>query len=148
MYANEKEIFIAFSSPDRGRFQDRLELIFHDPVHTKRFAITRRISAIVGDKEDYEAIKPTVPYVPKHRKVREEVGSIDEGPKPPAIAGITWAVKLGRYDIDKSLVRYLNMDDYKERMTCIRTMLPREVTCETYARQFHTLLHIEEHKSA
>jgi helicase MOV-10 len=148
MYADEKEIFLTFCSSDRGRFQDRIELSFYDPAHTKRFVITRRISAIVGDKEDYEAIKPTAPYVPKHKKVREKVGTIDEGPKPPAIAGIAWAVKLGSYDIDKTLARYLNMDDWKERMKCIRSMLPREVTCETYARQFHTLLHIEEHKAA
>ena len=148
MYANEKEIFLAFCSPDRGRFQDRIELTFYDPVHTKRFAITRRISAIVGDKKDYEAIKPTAPYIPKHKKVREKVGSINEGPKPPAIAGIEWAVKLGSYYIDKNLERYLNMDDWKERMKCIRSMLPREVTCETYPRQFHTLLHIEEHKAS
>lgn len=26
--------------------------------------------------------------------------------------------------------------------------MPREFTCETYTRQFHTLLHIEEHKAA
>jgi helicase MOV-10 len=148
MYANEKEIFLTFCSPDRGRFQDRIELTFYDPAHTKRFAITRRISAIVGDKEDYEAIKATAPYVPKHKKVRERVGSIDEGPKPPAIAGIAWTVKLGLYGIDKNLERYLDMDDWKERMKCIRSMLPREVTCDTYARQFHTLLHIEEHKAA
>ena len=148
MYANEKEIFLTFCSSDRGRFQDRIELTFYDPVHTKRFAITRRISAIVGDKEDYEAIKPTAPYIPKHKKVREEVGSIVEGPTPSAIAEIKWAVKLGSYDINKDLERYLNMDDWKERMKCIRSMLPREVTCETYPRQFHTLLWIEEHKAA
>ena len=148
MYANEKEILLTFCSSDRGRFQDRIELTFYDPAHAKRFAITRRISAIVGNKEDYEAIKPTAPYVPKHKKVREKVGSVDEGPMPPAIAGIAWAVKLGLYDIDKNLGRYLDMDDWKERMKCIRSMLPREVTCETYARQFHTLLHIEEHKAA
>ena len=148
MYANEKEIFLAFHSSDRGRFQDRIELTFYDPVHTKRFVITRRISAIVGDKEDYELIKPTAPYVPKHKKVREKVGSIVEGPEPAAIAEIKWAAKLGSYDIDKNLERYLNMDDWKERMKCIQSMLPREVTCETYPRQFHTLLHIEEHKTA
>lgn len=148
MYANEKEIFLAFSSTDRGRFQDRLELTFYDSAHTKRFAVTRRLSAIVGNKEDYEAIKPTAPYVPKHKKVREQVGSIDEGPKPPAIASIVWAVKLGLYNINKNLERYLEMDDRKERLKCIRSMLPREITCETYARQFHTLLHIEEHKAA
>jgi len=148
MYANEKEIFLTFYSTDRGLFQDRVELTFYDPAHTKRFAITRRISAIVGNKEDYEAIKPTAPYVPKHKKMREKVGSIDKGLKPRAIADIEWKVKLGSYGIDKNLERYLDMDDWKERMKCIRSMLPREVTCETYARQFHTLLHIEEHKAA
>ena len=148
MYANETEICLAFCSSDRGRFQDRLELTFYDPAHTKRFAITRRVSVIVGNREDYEAIKPTAPYIHKHKKVRDKVGSIDEGPKPPAIAGIEWKVKLSPYDINKNLERYLNMDDWKERMKCIRSMLPRELTCETYARQFHTLLHIEEHKAA
>jgi helicase MOV-10 len=91
MYANEKEVLLAFCSSDRGCFQDRVELTFYDPVHTKRFAITRKISAIVGNKEDYEAIKPTAPYTPKHKKVREKVGSVVEGPKPLAIAETVWA---------------------------------------------------------
>jgi len=147
MYANEEEIFLTFCSTDRGHFQDRVELTFYDPAHTKRFVITRRISAIVGDKEDYGAIKATALYVPKHKIMREKVGSIDEGPKLRAIAEIAWKVKLGSYDIDKNLERYLDMDDWKERMKCIRSTLPREVTRETYARHFRTLLHIEEHKA-
>lgn len=40
------------------------------------------------------------------------------------------------------------MDDRKARLKSVRDYMPREFTCETYARQFHTLLHVEEHKAA
>ena len=103
---------------------------------------------IVGNREDYEAIKPSAPYKPRHKKAREDVGTIDEGPKPPAISDIKWEVELKLYKVPKELERVLKMDDRKTKMKSIRDYMPREFTCETYARQFHTLLHIEEHKAA
>ena len=76
------------------------------------------------------------------------MGTIDEGPKPPAIADIKWEVELKLYNVPKELERVLKMDDRKAKIKSIRDYMPREFTCETYTRQFHTLLHIEEHKSA
>lgn len=103
---------------------------------------------IAGNREDYETIKPSAPYKPKHKKAREDIGTIDEGPKPPAIAAIKWEVELKLYNVPKELERVLKMDDRKARLKSIRDYMPREFTCETYARQFHTLLHVEEHKAA
>jgi len=148
VYGNAKEIALHFHSSDRGRFQDRLELSFYDSANSKRFAITRTLLCTVGNREDYEAIKPSAPYKPKHKKAREVVGSIDEGPKPPAIADIKWEVELKLYNVPNELDRVLNMSDWKAKIKSIRDYMPREFICETYARQFHTLLHIEEHKAA
>jgi helicase MOV-10 len=102
----------------------------------------------VGNREDYEAIKPSAPYKPRNKKARGAVGTIDKGIKPRAIADITWVVKLKEYDVPKGLERVLNMDDRKARTKSVRDYMPHEFTCETYARQFHTLLHMEEHKAA
>ena len=76
------------------------------------------------------------------------MGTIDEGPKPAAIADIKWEVELKQYKVPKELERVLKMDNRQAKMRSIRDYMPREFTCETYTRQFHTLLHIEEHKAA
>ena len=148
MYGNAKEITLNFHSSDRGRFQDRLELSFYDSAHAKRFAITRTLLCIVGNRNDYEAIKPSAPYKPRYKKAKVDVGTIDEGIKPPSIADIKWEVVLKLYDVSKELERILNMQDRKARIKSVQDYMPREFTCETYARQFHTLLHIDEHKAA
>ena len=57
-------------------------------------------------------------------------------------------MELKLYNVPKELERVLKMNDRKARTKSIRDYMPREFTCETYARQFHTLLHIEEHKAA
>lgn len=147
-YGNAKEISLYFHSSDRGRFQDRLELGFYDSAHAKRFAITRTLLCIVGNREDFEAIKPSAPYKPRQKKAREAVGTIDDGPKPPAIASIKWEVELKLYNVPKELERVLKMDDKKAKLKSLRVYMPREFTCETYTRQFHTLLHTEEHRAA
>ncbi|KAG8867123.1 hypothetical protein FRC20_006671 [Serendipita sp. 405] len=84
------------SRRSRGRFQDRLELIFYDVTAQKKFAITRSLSAIVSNHEDYEVLKPSAPYIPKEATKREVVKEYEEGIRPPAIAQIE--TDLERYD--------------------------------------------------
>lgn len=57
-------------------------------------------------------------------------------------------MELKFYNVPKELERVLKMGDRKARLKSLRDYMPREFTCETYARQFHTLLHMEEHKAA
>jgi helicase MOV-10 len=136
------------SHQNRGRFQDRLELIFLDVTTAKRFAIVKPLLSIVGNKEDYEALKPTAPYVPKHKKERDPIEELVPGEKPPAIADITWAFRLPPYRMPGALKTVLDMPNMKEKHRLLRFgFIPHELTPETHARWFHALLHAEEHQS-
>ncbi|TFK49277.1 hypothetical protein OE88DRAFT_1646340 [Heliocybe sulcata] len=46
-----------------GRFSDTLELNFWDVMRQRDFAITRRVHAIIGSKDDHQQLKPRTPYV-------------------------------------------------------------------------------------
>ncbi|PVF97087.1 P-loop containing nucleoside triphosphate hydrolase protein [Serendipita vermifera] len=144
-----KGTIIFDSQRNRGRFQDRLELVFLDARTSKRFAIVKPLLAIVGDQEDYELLKPTAPYVPRHKKQREAIKDLVSGEKPPALADIIWAIKLQPYEIPKGLKTILDMPDMKEKHRMLRSgFVPRELTAQTHARSFHVLLHTEEHQSS
>jgi helicase MOV-10 len=141
---------ISFDShKHRGRYQDRLELVFYDVPHSKSFAIVKPLLVIVGDSQDYEMLKPIAPYIPNKRRQREAVNEVTAGERPPALAAIEWVVKLPAYDIPKSLKTILEMTTMKEKIRLIRSgFVPRQFTSESHARLFHVLLHIEEHQSA
>jgi helicase MOV-10 len=130
-----------------GRFQDRLELIFVDGTTAKRFAIVKPLMSIVGNREDYEALKPTAPYVPIHKKKRQPIEELISGEKPPALTDTVWAVTLPLYIIPKALETTLDIPIMKERHRLFRTFIPPELTAQTHARWFHMLLWAEEHQS-
>ncbi|KAG8819128.1 hypothetical protein FRC17_010599, partial [Serendipita sp. 399] len=137
------------SKRSRGRFQDRLELIFHDITAQRRFAIVKSLSAIVSNREDYEVLKPSAPYIPKGARKREVVKEIEEGVRPPAIAEIKWTVSLPDYTMAKSMKTILDMQGMQEKIRLLRAgFIPRAFTRETHARMLHILLWIEEHQSS
>lgn len=137
------------SQSHRGRFQDRLELIFYDATSQKQFAIVKSLLVIVGDADDYETLKPVAPYVSKRKKQRDPVHDVEPGERPPALAEIEWTVKLPKHEIPKSLQIILGMPTVKEKIRLIRSgFIPRQFSPETHARLFHILLHIEEHQSS
>jgi helicase MOV-10 len=123
-------------------------LVFLDGLTSKRFTIVKPLLSIVGDKEDYELLKPTAPYIPKHKGQRDAVKELVPGEKPPALVDIIWAVKLQLYEIPKGLKTILDMPDMKEKHRMLRSgFVPRELTAQSHARWFHVLLHTEEHQS-
>jgi helicase MOV-10 len=135
------------SHGDRGRFQDRLELIFLDMKTAKRFAIVKPLMSIVGNKEDYELLKPTAPYIPKHWKQRDPIDELVPGERPPAITDIKWRVKLPDYEMPEALKTVLGIPAKKEKHRLIRSLIPTELTVQTHSRWFHALLYAEEHQS-
>ncbi|KIM34474.1 hypothetical protein M408DRAFT_325870 [Serendipita vermifera MAFF 305830] len=138
------------SQGNRGRFQDRIELIFYDTVSRRQFAIVKSTSIIIGNKGDYEALKPIAPYVPKtfSRKdpVKEE--DITDGERPAPIATIKWVKKLLSYDISEAFSWILNMPSMPDKLRLLKSgFVPRELSPQTHAKVFHALLHIEEYQS-
>lgn len=128
-----------------GRSADRLELVFHDYALDTRFSITRTLNAVVGSQADWNILRPTAPYRPKARKKRDGEREVLPGVRPPALATIKWVVKLPPADIPPDLERLVVGRDIKAILRDVKkTRLPRELTRETHARWFSTLLHLDE----
>lgn len=133
----------------RGRFEDRIELVFEDPNRRQRFVITRPIHVTVGTKEDYEALKAKVPYVRHKQQIQEPVNNFIPGIPPPALGAIKWVVKLGVYAVPKDLVEVAygigRLSDTVSRVQS--SILPATFDNGTYANRFHTLLWLEEEQA-
>ena len=140
---------VAFNSKgSRGRFHDRLELTFYDTVTKKEFVILKPLFIIVGNRDDYENLKSSAPYVPAKRKPREPMKDVTEGDPPPAFNAVKWVVRLPAYDYPIALRTILDTSSMKDKIGRLRpTFVPEMLSSATHARWFHTMLHIEEHQS-
>lgn len=137
------------SGGDKGRFQDRLELMFLDITNNKRFAIVKPLISIVGDSDDYALLNPIAPYVPQTRRQREAVKELILGERPPAIAAVVWKTRLHQFDIPKALKTILDMPTLKEKIRLLGSgFVPKALEAQKHTLYFQRLLHMEEHKSA
>lgn len=140
---------------NRGRYEDRLEFVFYDPQLSKRFAVTRTITAVLGVKNDYEELKASRPYVRPKRSahVDETIAEITPGIPPPSINEFKWAVRLLPYEIPKGLAKILedsdrdNLPPAKISARIRSTLLQSGFNADTYARYFVNLLWIEEERA-
>ncbi|KAH8113520.1 P-loop containing nucleoside triphosphate hydrolase protein [Phellopilus nigrolimitatus] len=137
---------------ESGRFEDRLELRFSIPSQKRHFTITRPIFARVGAEADYEALRAARPYErPKRRTafVYKQSRGI-EGIRPAALAEISWANKLGLYDVPKGLSAILSKENTKPShiINMARTsFMPGAFAADTYVKHFQTMLWIEEEQA-
>ncbi|KIJ29274.1 hypothetical protein M422DRAFT_188705 [Sphaerobolus stellatus SS14] len=128
-----------------GRFHDRLEVVLFDATLSERFAITRPITAVVGNQADWDLLKPTAPYKQKRKSKQEPETAVVRGIKPPQIADIEWTVDLPQSLIPRSLEALLETASVKTTVEMLkRTWIPRQLTPETYGQHFKVLLHVEE----
>ncbi len=91
------------SRRERGSFEDRIELIFEDPIVGRRFSITRPLLATVGVKADYDTLKARAPYVRPKAKTEMRISEVTPGVPPDSIAEIVWKVKLDMHKAPKTL---------------------------------------------
>ncbi|KAG8853757.1 hypothetical protein FRB96_008012 [Tulasnella sp. 330] len=126
----------------RGHFEDRVELRFENMALQQSFTILRGIQAIIGVQADYDLLRANAPFVrrKKERRVRSN-GRFVPGPPRSIFSTIPYGGKLGKYPINPSVI-VAGPDE--ERITIIRAILPETLIAETYARHWHTLLHVEE----
>ena len=111
--------------------------------------IVKPLVVIVGDRADYESLKPTAAYVPHRRKQRDPVKDVTEGDPPPALTSVKWTVRLPAYDCPIPLKAALDMPRMADKTRRLRSsFLPEKLTSGTHAPFFHAMLYIEEHQSA
>ena len=108
---------IRFKQPYVGRYRDRLELLFGDEQLKKKFIITRSLNAIVGNKDEHEALQPKTPYYLRSMSKRSLILKIVEGIKPPAISGIPYIGSLPFADIPTHLEKTLSSKDSEAKLT-------------------------------
>lgn len=136
---------IRFQEVHNGRYDDRLELIFEDEALNQRFVIVRPLRAIVGNKADYELLKPRAPFVPRKRVTREVETDVLPGILPPALNAIPYAVKLAKSPIPKNLSDVLSTGSPRDATQRVRRMfLPGAWDSSTYGRHFKHLIWAEE----
>ena len=139
---------VTFRQNHIGRYEDRLELVFEDVQLKKRFTISRAVSAIVGNKDDHEALKPKEPYIPNIRAGRSPMTNVIEGVAPPAVTAIKYIGRLLDARIPRGLLSVLlGPEGVRRQILHIqRAFLPSNVNGDTYGRLFKQLLWIEEFK--
>lgn len=125
----------------RGQFEDRVELRFENTTLQQSFTIIRGIKAIIGVKADYDLLRASAPFVRKKKQTRPRSSGIVRGPRRSLSSTIPYRGWLGDYPIDPSVI-IAGPDE--ERITIIKAILPESLVAETYARHWHTLLHVEE----
>ncbi|TCD60518.1 hypothetical protein EIP91_009945 [Steccherinum ochraceum] len=148
--ANGREfrVIIAFRHSNHGKYEDRLEVFFEDLSIRQQFAIVRPLTIIVGNKSDYEELRPKAPYVPRKKTARDDPESIVPGVPPLATSTTRWVTKLPFADIPEKLSKILNSGNLPSEVASgIRKIrLPDRLDAESYPRHFQELLWIEEFK--
>ncbi|KAG8986628.1 hypothetical protein FRB94_002635 [Tulasnella sp. JGI-2019a] len=125
----------------RGHFNDRAELRFENTTLQQSFTIVRRVKAIIGSKADYELLKAKAPFArPKRRRLRPN-GRPVPGPRRSIRSNIPYVRIPPKYRHDKAVIV---AGQEEERTQIIRAMLPPTLDADTYARHWHTLIHVEE----
>lgn len=134
---------VTFHSSYIGRFEDTLELEFHDVRRKERFVLLRRVLA-VGPAEDYEFLKPKGPYRrPIFVPLEPEPRAIPTA-RPPTWSKVRWAVKLPEFKVSEWIMKALNTTDRKRSIAQIRARMPAEFSMETYGKYWSIILHAEE----
>jgi helicase MOV-10 len=139
------EFCVSFTSPFRGRFQDRLEFVFEDRSLNQRFVIVRDIRGIAGERSDHELLQPIAPYVPRKWMPRAQEINVIPGIRPPALDAIPWVISLPDALVPKNLsdaVASGEVKDILERLK--RSFLPVDFSSDTYGRHWKYLLWLEE----
>jgi helicase MOV-10 len=148
------QIHITFDTkhqPTRGRFTDRIELVFLDVHLRHRFCITRPLKAAIGSSADYEALRASAPYVRPKRKTVEPIREVVPGVPPECIMKCKWMVRLLPYEVPRELERVLRngiATNSKGLVQRVRDVyLPGGLSEEKYASFFSVLLWVEEERS-
>jgi len=102
---------------------------------------------IVGDKADYELLRPTAPYIPRKRTQRQAENEVIPGELPPALKAVPYIVKLTKALIPRQVSSTLSTGPTSEIIRNVRRiLLPSILDSEAYGRHFKNLLWIEENQ--
>lgn len=138
----ELSITIVFRPSYEGRYEETLELTFHDVRRNERFSIARRIRATVGSIDDQNYLKPKAPYIRRRSVPLPLDGPIIAPLRPPTWTETKWVVFLPEYEAPSSLINAAY--GFDGRKVVARNFMPSVFNEKTYGRHFQYMLWIEE----
>ncbi|KAJ7154602.1 P-loop containing nucleoside triphosphate hydrolase protein [Mycena filopes] len=128
-----------------GRAEDRLEILFEDLQLRKRFTIVRTLLVIVGDRDDHDSFRPSIPYIPRKRTTRQPETKVEPGVLPPSANAVPYVVTLPHAPIPNGLASALSTGTTKNIVATVRRLfLPPVLDSDSYPRHFKHLLWTEE----
>lgn len=139
-----RTIVVAFHPAYSGRYEDTLELAFHDVERRHRFVITRRVHAIVGSQDDHQQLKPKAPYSKKKYTPFEHTGWIVPSLRPPTWSATKWAIMLPSFNIPNDLIKAAFDRTPRAAHAAMKSLLPQSFNQDTYGRFFQSIVYIEE----
>ena len=74
------------------------------------------LKAIVGNKDEHEALQPKTPYVLRSMSKRSPILEVVKGIKPPANSAIPYVGRLPKAYIPTDLEKLLSSEDSLARM--------------------------------
>ncbi|EMD34730.1 hypothetical protein CERSUDRAFT_158351 [Gelatoporia subvermispora B] len=130
-----------------GTYDGYVEITFEDAVK-RRFAIIRQVKATIGSVQDYQLLKPQVPYKGKARVPWPKVRAFVPGRRPPALDAVPWVKKLPQAEIQAFLLSILTAQPENEATAKLRTShVPPTLNGYNHGEFFKLLLWIEEFKA-
>lgn len=133
---------ILFHPGYAGQFEDTLELVFwHLDLH-HTFLITRRVKATIGDRDDYEQIKPEAPYTGPRQVPRFNYDRVKVilSLRPPTWTETIWKERLLEYQIPDKVVEaaFGPQESSKQRnpnaaRANVQRLMPAALNLDTYA---------------
>jgi len=139
---------VTFHPSYPGRYEDVIELVFWDRKERRRFIIHRRVSAIVGNKEDHELLKPKSPYVRQRKRIPLRIdGPIKKSLRPVTWTKTKWTTTLSRFEVPMQVTDVLykrGIRSRKETLELVKGLIPSAFTAATYGKRFQLMLYLEE----
>jgi helicase MOV-10 len=140
-----RSLVVRFFPSHEGRYQDVLELVFYDVKRMKVFIIIRKLSAIVGSKDDHEDLAPKRPYARRKFIPLPLDGLIIRGVRPPTWTHTKWVTRLPPFEAPPALIKAAFADGVKvgAQASAIKRFLPTSLNAHSYGKYFEALIHIE-----
>lgn len=133
---------MTFHPSYEGRYEDTLELTFHDLTRKEQFVITRRVRAVVGSPEDHERLKPKAPYVRPKVSPYARPKKIVRVVRPTTWSYTKWVVSLPEFKAPNDMI---NAAFGPKSGAAVKPFVPA-FDINNYGRFWQALLWIEEEK--
>ncbi|KAJ8688713.1 hypothetical protein PTI98_013472 [Pleurotus ostreatus] len=142
------QVHVTFRQTYTGRYHDRVDILFEDSQLKKRFTISRPLTAIVGNKEDHDMLRPKTPFVPQKRLARQPEVDVVPPELPASTKAVPYVVPLPLALIPRHFSNIFTSGSYAHVLHTIRkSFLPQSFNSESYGRHFKHLLWTEEFQS-